>query len=36
VFAELPTVWTLAGAAVIVLSTLYIARREAQLAKPAS
>jgi drug/metabolite transporter (DMT)-like permease len=33
VFAELPTVWTLAGAVVIVASTLYIARREAQLSK---
>ncbi len=30
-FAELPTAWTLAGAAVIIASTLYIARREAQL-----
>jgi hypothetical protein len=26
-------VWTLAGAVVIVASTLYIARREAQLSK---
>jgi drug/metabolite transporter (DMT)-like permease len=33
VFAELPTVWTLVGALVIVASTLYIARREAQLGK---
>jgi len=32
-FAELPTVWTFVGAAVIVASTLYIAHREAQLRK---
>jgi drug/metabolite transporter (DMT)-like permease len=30
-FAELPTPWTLAGAGVIVASTLYIAHREVQL-----
>lgn len=33
VFAELPTVWTLVGAAVIVASTLYIMRREARIAR---
>ncbi len=33
VFAELPTLWTLAGAAVIVASTLYIMQREARLAR---
>jgi len=32
VFAELPTVWTLVGAAIIVGSTLYIIRREARVA----
>ena len=32
-FAEVPDVWTFAGAAVIVASTLYIARREARLAR---
>jgi len=32
-FAELPTVWTFVGAAVIVASALYIAHREAQLRK---
>jgi drug/metabolite transporter (DMT)-like permease len=32
-FAEFPTHWTLIGAGVIVTSTLYIARREAQLRK---
>ena len=31
VFAEVPDLWTLAGAAIIVASTLYIARREARL-----
>ena len=38
VFAEVPDLWTLAGAAVIVAATLYIARREARLgqAKPAT
>ncbi|HEY7688550.1 MAG TPA: DMT family transporter [Dongiaceae bacterium] len=30
-FAEMPTVWTLVGAVVIVASTVYIARREASL-----
>ena len=36
-FAELPSVWTLAGAVVIVASTVYIARREASLRiKPAA
>jgi len=30
-FSELPTAWTFAGAGVIVVSTLYIARREARL-----
>lgn len=34
VFAEIPDAWTLTGAAVIVVSTLYIALREAQLGKP--
>jgi drug/metabolite transporter (DMT)-like permease len=29
-FAEVPDGWTLAGAALIVASTIYIARREAQ------
>jgi len=33
-FAELPDVWTGAGAAIIILSTLYIARREAVLGRP--
>lgn len=33
VFAEVPTIWTWVGAAVIFSSTFYIARREAQLAK---
>ncbi|MEO8557876.1 MAG: DMT family transporter [Rhodospirillales bacterium] len=32
-FAETPSIWTLVGALVIVSSTLYIARREAQLGK---
>ena len=38
VFAEVPDLWTLVGAAVIVAATLYIARREASLgrAKPAT
>lgn len=36
VFAELPDVWTWAGAAIIVAATLYIARREAKLGKPAA
>jgi len=30
-FSEVPDVWTIAGAALIVASTVYIARREAQL-----
>jgi drug/metabolite transporter (DMT)-like permease len=34
-FSEWPSAWTLAGAAVIVASTIYIARRESQLGKPA-
>lgn len=33
-FSEWPTAWTLIGAAVIVASTVYIARRESQLGKP--
>ncbi|NBB82657.1 MAG: EamA family transporter [Alphaproteobacteria bacterium] len=33
VFAEVPDVWTIAGAAVIVGSTVYIARREATLGR---
>jgi drug/metabolite transporter (DMT)-like permease len=34
-FAEVPSIWTLVGAVVIVTSTVYIARREASLrAKP--
>lgn len=32
-FAEYPDIWTLSGAAIIIASTLYIARREARLAK---
>jgi drug/metabolite transporter (DMT)-like permease len=32
-FAELPGTWTLAGAAIIVLSTLYILRREVRLGR---
>ncbi|MGH6931802.1 MAG: DMT family transporter [Dongiaceae bacterium] len=35
-FSEWPTAWTLIGAAVIVASTIYIARRESQLGKPAA
>ncbi|MBK5921400.1 hypothetical protein CCR80_10205 [Rhodothalassium salexigens] len=35
VFAEIPTWWTAAGAAIIAGSTLYIARREAALGKTA-
>ena len=34
VFAEVPSIWTLVGALVIIGSTLYIARREARLGKP--
>ena len=30
-FAEVPDVWTMAGAALIVASTIYIARREAKV-----
>jgi drug/metabolite transporter (DMT)-like permease len=33
-FGEVPDLWTLAGAGVIVAATLYIARREAVLGKP--
>lgn len=33
VFAEMPDRWTLAGVALIVASTFYIARREARLAR---
>jgi len=33
VFAEWPDAWTFVGAAIIVASTLYITRREAQLAR---
>jgi drug/metabolite transporter (DMT)-like permease len=36
VFAEIPTVWTLLGAAVIVGSTFYIMRRETRLSGGAS
>lgn len=32
IFAELPTLWSLVGAAIIVASTFYILRREARLA----
>ena len=35
-FAEAPDLWTWVGAAVIVGSAIYIARREAQLRKPAA
>ena len=36
-FAEMPSIWTLVGAIVIVASTIYIARREASLGgKPAA
>lgn len=34
-FAEIPDFWTFAGAGVIVVSTIYIAHREARLAGPA-
>lgn len=34
IFAEAPSWWTLAGALIIVASTLYIARREAKLGLP--
>ena len=33
IFAEIPSVWTLVGGAVIIGATLYIALREAQLGK---
>jgi drug/metabolite transporter (DMT)-like permease len=33
-FAEIPTVWTIAGAALVILSGFYIARREARREKP--
>ena len=32
-FQDVPTVWTLAGAGVVVASTLYITWREQQLAR---
>jgi len=36
-FAEVPSIWTLVGAVIIVTSTIYIARREASLGvKPAA
>tara|TARA_B100000676_G_scaffold313354_1_gene393749 strand:- start:4484 stop:5404 length:921 start_codon:yes stop_codon:yes gene_type:complete len=35
-FAELPDIWTYAGSALIIGSTLYIARREARLARAAN
>ena len=34
IFSEAPSWWTLAGALIIVVSTLYIARREAKLGLP--
>jgi drug/metabolite transporter (DMT)-like permease len=34
IFAEAPSWWTLVGALIIVISTLYIARREAKLGLP--
>jgi drug/metabolite transporter (DMT)-like permease len=34
IFAEAPSWWTLVGALIIIVSTLYIARREARLGKP--
>lgn len=33
-FGELPDVWTLVGAVIIISSTLYITRREARLGRP--
>ena len=35
-FTEVPDLWTFAGAAVIVVSTVYIARREARLGRSKS
>jgi drug/metabolite transporter (DMT)-like permease len=35
-FAEVPDLWTVLGAAIIVSSTLYIAHREAKLARQAA
>ena len=35
-FSEVPSIWTAVGAAIIVSSTLYIARREARLRRPAA
>jgi drug/metabolite transporter (DMT)-like permease len=32
-FAEIPTIWTWIGGAVIFASTFYIARREAKVAR---
>ena len=34
-FSEIPTIWTLTGAAIVVASTLFITIREQQLAKSA-
>ena len=34
IFAELPDLWTLAGAVLLIASTLYIALREARLGRP--
>ncbi|MEQ9815535.1 MAG: DMT family transporter [Azospirillaceae bacterium] len=34
IFTEIPDVWTIAGAAIIVGSTVYIARREARIVRP--
>jgi drug/metabolite transporter (DMT)-like permease len=33
VFSEVPSIWTLSGAAIIIASTLYIVRREARLGR---
>jgi len=33
IFAEIPDIWTIAGAGIIVASTVYIARREARLGR---
>ena len=35
VFAEVPDIWTWTGAAIIIGSAVYIARREARRAPPA-